>query len=293
MNCLKEDSPVCTVEPENGQSHQKTLHHTMLLPCDALPVEAPPDSPFVRPVKRVKKFSKRPHQCGSVKSQPHPPVFIPEPSLPAPAAEDDGDIGFYPFDLDQDQTAPVTVPVPTVDCVPPTTIPSHSTTVVEEVSPAQQNMELPPDTLSDTPVHHGQPTEADVTTSIPQAALSMPSSSYTSVEEEIHSRPQRIRQPPVRLIYDAPGQPSNYHIDVVNVQWQPPVQPCFSTNLSLQLNYPYQVPLPPPLFPIYPSFAPSRINLQPWFCHLPLPLPSYCTYPLSSWIPPSCMQGSV
>ena len=158
--------------------------------------------------------------------------------MPAADAEKDGDIGFYPCDLGQDQTPPVTTPVPAVDCVPPTTIPSNSITVVKEVSPAQHTMELPPDTLSDTPAHHGQPTEADVTTSILQAAPSMPSSSFTSVEGEIHSRPQRIHQPPARLIYDAPGQPSNYHIDAVNVQWQPPVQPCSSTNLSPQLNYP-------------------------------------------------------
>ena len=289
VNRIKKDSPVYTVEPGNGRGHQKTLHRTMLLPCDALPVEAPPDSPVIRPVKRVKKFSKRPRQAGSVKSQPHQPVCIPEPSLPTADAEDDGDIGFHPCDLDQDHTAPVTIPVPTVDGVPPTTIPSHSTTVVEEVSPVQPTMEIPPDTLSDTPAHHGQPTEADVTTSISQAVPSMPSSSYASVEEEVHSRPQGIRRPPAWLIYDAPGQPSNYHIDAVNVQWQPPVQPCFSTNLSPQLNYPYQVPWPPPLFSINTSFAPSRIHLQPWFCHLPLPLPSYCTYPLSSWIPPSYM----
>ena len=177
--------------------------------------------------KRVKKFSKIPRQPGSVKSQSHQQDCIPEPSLPATDAKDDGDIGFYPCDLDQDQTAPVTIPVPTVDCVPPTTIPSHSTTVVKKVSPAQHTIELPPDTLSDSPAHHGQPTETDVTTSIPQAAPSMPPSSYTSVEEEIHSRPQRICQPPARLIYDAPDQPSKHHIDAVNVQWQPPVQPCF------------------------------------------------------------------
>ena len=90
--------------------------------------------------------------------------------MPAADAEDDGDIGFFPCDLDQDQTAPVTVPVPTVDSVAPTTIPSNSTTVVEEVSPAKHTMELHPDTLSDTPAYHGQPTEAYLTTSIPQVA---------------------------------------------------------------------------------------------------------------------------
>ena len=57
LNHLKEGSPVYTVEPENGRDHQKTLHRTMLLPCNALPVEAPPDSPVMRPVKRIKKFS--------------------------------------------------------------------------------------------------------------------------------------------------------------------------------------------------------------------------------------------
>ena len=106
VNCLKEDSPVYTVDPENGRGHQKTLHRTMLLPCDALPVEALPDSPVIRPVKRAKKFSKRSRQAGSVKSQPHQRVCISEPSLPATDAEDDGDIGFYPCGLDQDQTAP-------------------------------------------------------------------------------------------------------------------------------------------------------------------------------------------
>ena len=293
VNRLKEDSPVYTVEPENGRGHQKTLHRTMLLPCDALPVEAPPNAPVIRPVKRVKKFFKRSCQAGSVKPQPQRRVCITEPSLPAPDAEDDGDIGFYPCDLDQDQTAPIAIPVPTVDCVPSTTFPSNSTTVAEEVSPAQHTMELLPDTLSNTPAHNGQPAEPAITDSIPEAASSMPSSSYTSAEEETHSRPQRIRQPPARLIYDAPGQPSNYQIDAVNVQWQPPVQPCYSTNLPPQLYSPYQVPWPPPLFPTYPYFTPSRIHFQPWFCHLPLPPPSYSTYPLSSWIPPSYMQGSV
>ena len=144
--------------------------------------------------------------------------------------------------MDQDQTAPVAIPVPTVDCVPPTTLPSNSTTVVEEVSPAQHTMELPPDTLSNTPAHHGQPTEADVTTSIPQAAPSMPSSSDTSIEVETHSRPQQVRKSPARLIYNPPSQTSHCHNDAVNVQWQPPVQPCFSTNLPPQLNYPYHVP---------------------------------------------------
>ena len=55
---LKKDSLVYTVEPVNGQGHQKMLHCTMLLPCDTLPVEASPDSPVIRPVKRAKKFSK-------------------------------------------------------------------------------------------------------------------------------------------------------------------------------------------------------------------------------------------
>ena len=96
VNCLKEDSPIYTVEPENGRGHQKTLHPTVLLPCDALPVEAPPDSPVIRPVKGIKKFSKRPHQAGSVKLQPHQRVCIPEPSLPA---ADDGVIAFYPCEL--------------------------------------------------------------------------------------------------------------------------------------------------------------------------------------------------
>ena len=265
----------------------------MLLPCDALPVEAPPNAPVIRPVKRVKKFFKRSCQAGSVKPQPQRRVCITEPSLPAPDAEDDGDIGFYPCDFDQDQTAPIAIPVPTVDCVPSTTFPSNSTTVAEEVSPAQHTMELLPDTLSNTPAHNGQPAEPAITDSIPEAASSMPSSSYTSAEEETHSRPQRIHQPPARLIYDAPGQPSNYQIDAVNVQWQPPVQPSYSTNLPPQLYSPYQVPWPPPLFPTYPYFTPSRIHFQPWFCHLPLPPPSYSTYPLSSWIPPSYMQGSV
>ena len=96
----------------------------MLLPCDALPVEARYDSPVIRPVNRAKKFFKRSHQAGSIKSQLHQRVCIPEPSLPATDAKDnDGDIGFYPCDLGQDQTAPITIPVPSVDCVPLTTIP--------------------------------------------------------------------------------------------------------------------------------------------------------------------------
>ena len=47
VNSLNEDSPIYTVELENGRDQQKTLHHTMLLPCDALPVEAPPDAPVI------------------------------------------------------------------------------------------------------------------------------------------------------------------------------------------------------------------------------------------------------
>ena len=58
VSCLKEDSPVYTVEQENGRGHQKTLHHTMLLPCDALPVEAVSDAPVIWPIKKAKKFSK-------------------------------------------------------------------------------------------------------------------------------------------------------------------------------------------------------------------------------------------
>ena len=36
---LNDDAPVYTVEPENGNGKQRTLHRTLLLPCDSLPID--------------------------------------------------------------------------------------------------------------------------------------------------------------------------------------------------------------------------------------------------------------
>ena len=36
---MNEDSPVYFVQPENGQGRQRTLHRTLLYPCNDLPID--------------------------------------------------------------------------------------------------------------------------------------------------------------------------------------------------------------------------------------------------------------
>ena len=43
---LNDDGPVYTVEPENGNGKQHTLHRTLLLPCDSLSIDNPKDIPL-------------------------------------------------------------------------------------------------------------------------------------------------------------------------------------------------------------------------------------------------------
>ena len=43
---LNDYAPVYTVEPENGNGKQHTLHCTLLLPCDSLPIGNPKDIPL-------------------------------------------------------------------------------------------------------------------------------------------------------------------------------------------------------------------------------------------------------
>ena len=58
---LNDDAPVYTVEPENGNGKQRTLHCTLLLPCDSLPIDNPKDIPLHTSRKSCQKQNIRQH----------------------------------------------------------------------------------------------------------------------------------------------------------------------------------------------------------------------------------------
>ena len=90
---LNDGAPVYTVEPENGNGKQHTLHHTLLLPCDSLPIDNPEDIPLHTSRKNCQK-QHRWHQPTKKEVADHPFASLDNSS------EDEETLTFYPCDLE-------------------------------------------------------------------------------------------------------------------------------------------------------------------------------------------------
>ena len=97
MKRLNDDAPVYTVEPENSNGKQRTLHSTLLLPCDSLPIVNPKDIPLHTSRKNCQKQNIR--QCQrhqSIKKDISDQLFASVDN----SSKDEETLTFYPCDLE-------------------------------------------------------------------------------------------------------------------------------------------------------------------------------------------------
>ena len=94
---LNDDAPVYTVERENGDGKQRTLHCTLLLPCDSLALDNPNYIPLRAPRKKCQKQNIRQHQRHQTSKKEisdHPLASLENLS------KNEETLTFYPCDLE-------------------------------------------------------------------------------------------------------------------------------------------------------------------------------------------------
>ena len=263
MKRLNDDAPVYTVEPENGNGKQRTLHRTLLLPCDSLPIDNPKDIPLHTSRKNCQKQNikqHRRHQSTKKEVADHPFASLDNSS------EDEETLTFYPCDL---EVKPSTSCTASNEADITTSV---DTELLPESSDQQQYFDSP-DNLEAT--HENVlPTEPvnDLShTPIVDVLLDdCESSAQPSVTEDMNTsqRPQRTRKAPTRFTYTTPGKPVDCQLNQI-------------VTVPNFLPY-YRQPLPPPPFPFHmPFLLPPA---PPWFNYRPVMMPYF--QPVNSSVMP-------
>ena len=181
---MSKESPVYIVQPEDGHGHQRTLHRSLLYPCNDLPVSESIDF-------GVQHRKPKQNHVGKATKERKPAKQLREVG-----EDEETDIGFYPNEL-------LSHPVH-----------NNTNTLVlpTEVEP-EVNLEeaTPVDRVEDT-TNLSQPSSTleDVGTEEPHSNATL------NPEAEPFQRPQRTRLPPIRLMYIAPGQSTSSHINQVH-----------------------------------------------------------------------------
>ena len=97
MKRLNDYAPVYTVEPENGNGKQPTLHRILLLPCDSLPIDNRKNIPLRAPRRNCQKQNIR-HR------QRHQPIKKDISDRPFASVDNSSEgeetLTFYPCDLE-------------------------------------------------------------------------------------------------------------------------------------------------------------------------------------------------
>ena len=209
---MNEDSPVYVVQPENGQGRQRTLHRTLLYPCNDLPIDESVEFELRKKnmkqnrAKNVANTSKGSHETRGADDDDDD--------------EDEINVGFYPNELqpnavhdDPEMRAPVNEQQPDPE---------------QEHDLAVDNLQ---EAINELEADHDQDEQGQViavdNAQDPNIVPQRYNAPETEPVEDIHDdialspdvepapRPQRTRLPPTRLMYATPGQPANYHITYI------------------------------------------------------------------------------
>ena len=223
-----QDTPVYEVRSESG-CKKKVLHRNLLLPCTYLPV----DQADVRPRDRDNARQRKRNPSTLNKNHLKQPICT--------TSQDDEDKDIPSFTPNQ-------------------LLVQHPNNTIEQPETEEFSMQ---DTMTtDGTINHSQEVEVEHSDNdlqnehVPNAAPEQ-SHSFTS-QPVIETRQPRIRKPPVRMTYDAPGQPTYYPGVTTNmhmVSAAPNPSPMWRGMQS-----PYQPPLwycPQYGFPVMPLYPVS------------------------------------
>lgn len=235
------ESPVYDIKPESGRGKIRTLHRNLLLPCDYLPSE--PGVPINNLVKTKEREASERRAKSKPRSQP--------PANSAPNDTDSDSEGeerpsAMPRDLDElhAEDSQETLEDTDENAAEPSEI-SHQgdddeNATVEEQNPTTENP------ISQVPSTMNEQENRDET------------ENNREENADFRPRPQRIRQPPSRFGYSAPGNPAT---GVFNV-WQNPTVGMMQTHGFVPPSPPYFYGFPP----IAPPFGYHQIyHNQPMF----------------------------
>ena len=212
---INEDSPVYSVKAEDGTGKVRVLHRNLLLPCDYLPLEKPP-----QPVTSKKSSYSKKKSHGTVICDVEDESSDDEDSLPE---------NFLPVMLTQDLS-------PDIDNS--RDVETHS---LVELEPAVLQPTDEPESEHEAQLQEPEVDELEPELNEPEPELNESEETQEN-NENLARRPQRERCPPSILMYDRLGQPVYHRLfpglnAMVTQQDTPP--PCIRSPLQLPTQYGY------------------------------------------------------
>ena len=199
---LNDDAPVYTVEPETGNGKQRTLHRTLLLPYDSLPIDNPKDIPLYTSRKNCQKQNIRQRQ----RRQPIKKDISDQPFASVDnSSEDEETLTFYPCDL---EVKPSTSCTASNEADITTSV---DTELFPESSDQQQYFDSPDN--QEATQENVLPTEPvndlSHTPTVDVLLDDCESSAQQSLTEDMNTsqQPQRTHKAPTQLAYTTPGKP--------------------------------------------------------------------------------------
>ena len=242
------ESPVYDVTSESGDGKIRTLHRNLLLPCDYLQ----PENDI-----QMSEFIKTKQRRASERTEKHTKRRRSAPVNPEPVDSDsDSDGEERPSALPNDmkelhaehlQQASKEMAEENI------VIPTSNITQQEGKNPALEGQHPKAENITAEIITENPITQTPSTTKNSENVVEMENNCEETAE--FHQRPQRVRQPPSRFGYNAPGNPAT---GVFNVQQNPIVEMIHS--------YDYIPPSPHPFYS-----CPPRIH--PLFSHIHIPPP--------------------
>ena len=255
---MNEDSPVYVVQPENSQGRQRTLHRTLLYPCNDLPID---ESVEVERWKKKMKQNRSTNVANTSKRS--------NETRGTDSDEDEINIGFYPNELQPNAVHDD---------------PDIRALINEKEPDPEQEQDLAADKVQEAINEPGAESDQDEQEQVivvdnaqdqdilPQRYNAPETEPVEDIQDDVAlspdveppQRPQRTR---FRLMYETRGHPANYHINYVQQI------PRYVEPLQRTVG-PQMIPFTPGYVPPYHQlFMTPRVQ----FCH---PQPSH---PLQYW----------